>query len=51
MWEDFRSELVVLDALKIACKLSGFVNYLQVFNSERVDLLKKVKDRIESALD
>ena len=49
IWEEFKSELIVLDALKIAAKSTGFVNYIEVFNSERVKLLKRVKNRIEVA--
>jgi hypothetical protein len=48
IWEEFKSELIVLDALKIAAKSTGFVNYMQIFNSERVKLLMKIKDRLGS---
>ena len=49
IWEDFRGELVILDALKIACKSNGFENYIKVFDLERVKLLKMVKDQIAVA--
>jgi hypothetical protein len=51
IWEDFREELVILDALKIACKSNGFENYIKVFDLVRVKLLKMVKDQIAVAHD
>jgi hypothetical protein len=47
IWDEFKNELVILEALKIACKSTGFENFMAVFDSERVMLLKKIKKRIE----
>jgi hypothetical protein len=47
IWENFKNELLVLDALKIATKLTGLVNYIQLFDSERKKLLNEVKKIIQ----
>ena len=46
IWDEFKNELVILEALKIACKSTGFENFMAVFDSERIMLLKKIKKRI-----
>jgi len=51
IWDEFKNDLVILEALKIACKSTGFGNYMEVFDSERVMLLRKIKKRIELTHD